>query len=145
MIFMGKAGGFAAEFAKAIGDILGIEFVPINFEVAKDLAYWSAEVPGKVVARAEALTGPMTPPGKRVQTLNPPGARLARAQLLLGAGLWLTKWLLWVSNGIGKRGQASTFHLSGPVPDSHEKVGERDGVTRMANFCLLLIDGIKKR
>jgi hypothetical protein len=74
MIFMGKAGGFAAEFAKVIGDILGIEFVPINFEVARDLAYWSAEIPGKVVARAEALTGPMTPPGKRVQTLNPPGS-----------------------------------------------------------------------
>ena len=74
MIFMGKAGGFAAEFAKVIGDILGIESVPIKFEIAKDLAYWNAEIPGKVVARAEALTGPMTPPGKRVQTLNPPGS-----------------------------------------------------------------------
>jgi hypothetical protein len=74
MIFMGKAGGFAAEFAKVIGDILGIEFVHIKFEVAKDLAYWSAEIPGKVVAKAEALTGPMTPPGKRVQTLNAPGS-----------------------------------------------------------------------
>ncbi len=74
MIFMGKAGGFAAEFAKVIGDILEIEFVLIKFEVAKDLAYWSAEIPGKVVARAEALTGPMTPPGKRVQTANPPGS-----------------------------------------------------------------------
>jgi hypothetical protein len=39
MIFMGKAGGFAAEFAKVIGDILGIEFVAIRFEIAKDLAY----------------------------------------------------------------------------------------------------------
>jgi hypothetical protein len=27
MIFTGKAGGFAAECAKVIGDILGIEFV----------------------------------------------------------------------------------------------------------------------
>ncbi len=74
MIFMGKAGGFAAEFVKVIGDILGIEFVPIKFEVARDLAYWSAEIPGKVVARAEALAGLMTPPGKRVQTINPPGS-----------------------------------------------------------------------
>jgi hypothetical protein len=74
MIFMGKAGGFAAEFAKVIGDILGIEFAPIKFELARDLAYWSAEIPGKVVARAEALTGPMTPQGKRVQTLNPTGS-----------------------------------------------------------------------
>jgi len=74
MIFTGKAGGFAAEFAKVIGDTLGIEFVPINFEVAKYLAHWSAEIPGKVVARAEALTGPMTQQGKRVQTLNAPGS-----------------------------------------------------------------------
>jgi hypothetical protein len=74
MIFTGKAGGFMAEIAKLFGDIRGIEFVPIKFEVAKDLAYWSAEIQGKVVARAEALTGPMTPPGKRVQTLNAPGS-----------------------------------------------------------------------
>ena len=38
-IFTGKAGGFAAEFAKVIGDILGIEFVAIKFKIAKDLAY----------------------------------------------------------------------------------------------------------
>lgn len=62
MIFSGKAGGFMAEFAKLIK------------EVADDLSHWSAEVPGKVVAKAEALTGPMTPPGKRVQTLNAPGS-----------------------------------------------------------------------
>jgi hypothetical protein len=76
MIFMGEAGGFMAEFAKLVGDIRGIEFVPIKFELAKDLAYWSAEIPGKVVAKAEALTGPMTPPGKLVQTLNPPGSEV---------------------------------------------------------------------
>lgn len=74
MIFMGKAGGFMGEFAKLFQKISGIEFVPIKFEVAKDLAYWSAEVQGKVVAKADALTGPMTPPGKRVQVLNAPGS-----------------------------------------------------------------------
>ncbi len=45
-------------------------------EVADNLSYWSAEIPGKLVARAEALTGLMTPPGKRVQTLNPPDSEL---------------------------------------------------------------------
>jgi hypothetical protein len=30
----------------------------------------------KVVAKAEALAGPMTPPGKRVQTINPPGSEV---------------------------------------------------------------------
>jgi hypothetical protein len=73
MIFSGKAGGFMAEFAKLI-DVRGIDYAPIRFEVADDLAYWSAEIPGKIVAKAEALTGPMTPPGKRVQTLNAPGS-----------------------------------------------------------------------
>src|SRR5438093_13212653 len=37
MIFSGKAGGFMAELAKLIGEIRGIEFVPIKFEVADDL------------------------------------------------------------------------------------------------------------
>jgi hypothetical protein len=76
MIFSGKAGGFMAEFAKLIGDVRGTDFAPIKFEVADDLSYWSAEIPGKVVAKAEALSGPMTPPGKRVQTLNPPGSEV---------------------------------------------------------------------
>jgi hypothetical protein len=53
-----------------------VEYAPIKIEVADDLGYWSAEIPGKVLARAEALTGPMTPPCKRVQTLNPPGSEV---------------------------------------------------------------------
>ncbi len=31
-------------------------------------------MPGKIEARAEALGGPTTPRGERVQTLNPPGS-----------------------------------------------------------------------
>jgi hypothetical protein len=76
MIFTGNAGGFMAEFAKLIGEVRGIEFALINFEVADDLAYWSAEIPGKVMAKGEALTGPMTPRGKRVQTINAPGSEV---------------------------------------------------------------------
>ena len=76
MIFTGKAGGFMAEFANLIGEVRGIEFAPIKFEIADDLAYWSAEIPGKVFAKGEALTGPMTPTGKRVQTINGPGSEV---------------------------------------------------------------------
>src|ERR687891_415452 len=76
MIFTGKAGGFMAEFARLIGEVRGIEYAPIKFEIAEDLSYWSAEIPGKVIAKGEALTGPMTPPGKRVQTLKPPGSEV---------------------------------------------------------------------
>jgi hypothetical protein len=39
-----------------------------------DLSRWSAEIPGKVVAKAEVLSGPMTSPEKRVQTINAPGS-----------------------------------------------------------------------
>lgn len=46
----------------------------MKVEVANDLSEWSAEIPGKVIAKGEALTGPMTPPGKRVQTVNLPGS-----------------------------------------------------------------------
>ena len=87
MIFSGKAGGFMAELAKLIGELRGQDFTPIKFEVAEDLSYWSAEIPGKVLAKAEALTGPMTPPGKRVQTINPPGSEVGP-----GAGGAVATW-----------------------------------------------------
>jgi hypothetical protein len=76
MIFSGKAGGFMAEFAKLLGEVKGMDYAPIRFEIADDLSYWSAEIPGKVLAKAEALTGPTTPSGKRVQTINPPGSEV---------------------------------------------------------------------
>ena len=73
-IWSGRAGGFPAVFSSLIGEMRGMEYVPITFEIADDLAYWRAGIPGKVVASAEALTGPMTPAGSRVQTLNAPGS-----------------------------------------------------------------------
>jgi hypothetical protein len=69
MIFTGNAGGFMAEFAKLIGEIKGMDYAPIKFDIADDLSYWSAEIPGKVLAKAEALTGPTTPLGKKVRLL----------------------------------------------------------------------------
>ena len=81
MVFSGQAGGFMANFATSIGEVRGIEFVPISFAVADDLAHWRAEIPGKVMAVAEALTGPTTPPGKRVQLLNPPGSEVGPGQV----------------------------------------------------------------
>jgi hypothetical protein len=76
MIFTGKAGGFMSEVAKFIGEIRGMDYTPIKFEISDDLSHWSAEIPGKVLAKVEALTGPTTPPGKRVQTINPPGSEV---------------------------------------------------------------------
>jgi hypothetical protein len=76
MIFGGQAGGWPAEFAKNIGEVRGMEFAKIEFELANDLATWRASVPGQAEARAEALTGPTTLPGQRVQTINPPGSEI---------------------------------------------------------------------
>jgi hypothetical protein len=76
MIFGGQAGGWPGEFAQVIGEVRGIEYAPIEFEVAGDLASWRAAIPGKVAASAEALTGPTTRPGQRVQVHNPPGSEV---------------------------------------------------------------------
>lgn len=73
--FSGQAGGWPAIFATKIGEFRGVEFVPITFEVADDLACWRAEIQGRVAGRANALCGPTTPARKRVQTINPPGFR----------------------------------------------------------------------
>jgi hypothetical protein len=74
--------------------------VPIKFELAKDLDYWSTEIPGKVVARAEALTGPITPQGKRVQTLNAPGSET-------GPGT-ISTWGRALANEVDARGLSLT-------------------------------------
>jgi len=75
-IFGGQAGGWPGQFAQNIAEVRGIDFAPIEFDVAGDLATWRAAIPGKVEAKAEALTGPTTLPGKRVQMLNPPGSEV---------------------------------------------------------------------
>jgi hypothetical protein len=74
IIFSGRAGGWPGTFAQFIGDVRGLEFARIDFHVDDDLASWRAEIPGKVAASAEALGGPTTPPGKRVQVYNAGGA-----------------------------------------------------------------------
>lgn len=74
MIFSGQAGGWPGEFTKLIGEVRGIEFARIVFEVADDLASWRAEIPGRVYARGEALSGPTIQSGERVQLHNMPGS-----------------------------------------------------------------------
>lgn len=75
-ILSGQAGGVPARLAAIWGqpEIVGFEPAPIEFEVAPDLGWWRAEVPGKASARAEVLTGPTTREGDRVQLHNPPGS-----------------------------------------------------------------------
>lgn len=80
-VFAGQAGGWPATIASLIGEFRGVEFVPIDFEVADELAYWHAEIPDRVVGRAEALSGPTALPGQRVQLLNPPGSEVGPGQV----------------------------------------------------------------
>ncbi len=81
-IFGGQAGGWPASFAALIEELRGVEFAQIRVEVSDDLAYWRAEIPDKVAAKAEALSGPTTPPGQRVQLLNPPGSEVGPGQVV---------------------------------------------------------------
>jgi len=81
-IFGGQAGGWPATFASlAETDVRGLEFAPINFELADDLSRWSVEVPGKARGSAEALTGPTSPGGAAVQVHNAPGAEVGPGQV----------------------------------------------------------------
>lgn len=81
MIFGGQAGGWPAAFGEMFDpEMRGMEFVPINASIADDLATWSVEIPGKASARVEALTGPTTPDGARVQSQNLPGAEVGPGQ-----------------------------------------------------------------
>ena len=81
-VFSGQAGGWMGVFAELVGEVRGLEFVPIQFEVAEDLAHWRAEIPGKLKAFAQALSGPTTPPGARVQLHNPPRSEVGPGQVM---------------------------------------------------------------
>jgi hypothetical protein len=80
-IWGGEAGGWPAGFAALIEEVRGIEYAPIKFEIADDLAHWSVEVPGKAKGSATALAGPTTPEGGRVQVHNPPGAEVGPGEI----------------------------------------------------------------
>ena len=75
IIFSGQAGGWPGEFADVIGEVRGIEFVPITFEIADDLAYWAAEVPGQGERAGRGADRSDDPPrasGFRFTTLRAP-------------------------------------------------------------------------
>jgi hypothetical protein len=72
---------FDAIVARHGGDII----VAVNRVAVKDLGDFASQLRGRgqirVRGRAEALTGPTTPPGKRVQTINPPGSEVGPGQV----------------------------------------------------------------
>jgi hypothetical protein len=80
-IFGGDAGGWPAGFAAMVDEVRGIEYAPIEIEIADDLANWRVDVPGKARGGAEALTGPTSPEGSRVEVHNAPGAEVGPGQV----------------------------------------------------------------
>jgi hypothetical protein len=80
-IWGGEAGGWMAGFAELIEEVKGIEYAPIDFHVDEDLASWRVEIPGKALGEAEALGGPTTPEGARVQVHNAGGAEVGPGQI----------------------------------------------------------------
>jgi hypothetical protein len=116
MIFGGQVGGWPAQFAELVGEMRGVEFVPIEVEVADDLAYWRAEIPGRVLASAEALAGPTTPEGQRVQLLNPPGSEVGPGQVATWARTTAhrAEGFGWSFEWDGKSSKHIPFEWSGP-------------------------------
>ena len=81
MIFGGQAGGWPGQFVQIFGpEMVGLDFAPIEVEVSDDLTSWRAEVPGRVRAAANALSGP-TSNGKPPRMENLPGAETGPGQV----------------------------------------------------------------
>lgn len=116
MIFTGEAGGWPAQFAELVGEMRGVELAPIEFAADDDLEWWTAHIPGRVEAQGEALTGPTTPAGQRVQVHNPAGSEV-------GPGAVATQGVAVMDRAEGfefrweRSGRSSkhmTFRWSGP-------------------------------
>ena len=116
LIFGGRVGGWPGTFANFIGEVRGMEFARIDFHVDDDLASWRAEIPGKLKSIAEALGGPTTPPGKRVQVHNaggcetgPGGIATYGRAIMDRADAFGFKW-----NRSGRSSKHIGFNWSGP-------------------------------
>jgi hypothetical protein len=81
-VFSGQAGGWMGVFSELVGEVRGLEFAPIEIEIARDLAHWRAHIGDRVKAAAEALSGPTTPPGARVQLHHAPGSEVGPGQVM---------------------------------------------------------------
>lgn len=85
MIFGGQAGGWPRVYAHLITMDPDAPFweeaADIQLEVAEDLSWWRVEIPGKVSARAEPVTGPTTQPGVPVQVHNLPASDTGPGQV----------------------------------------------------------------
>lgn len=74
-IFSGQAGSWPQVFAEnVLGKMLGLEFAPIELEIADDGSSWRLNVSGMAKGETEVLTGPTTRPGEHAHVVNIPGS-----------------------------------------------------------------------
>jgi hypothetical protein len=83
-IFGGEVGGWWAEIGKCFTrgmEFLGAERATFSFEIAPGQSRWGVDIPGKVKAWAEALSGPTSTPGEPPRMTSAPGAEVGPGQI----------------------------------------------------------------
>ena len=84
-IFSGRAGGWPTKFGDLLSrgrEVLGVERAAISFEIAPDQSRWGLDIPGKVKAWAEALSGPTSTPGEPPRMSSAPGSETGPGQVV---------------------------------------------------------------
>jgi len=84
-IFSGKVGGWPKKleelFTRGL-EFLGAERASFSFEIAADQSRWGVDIPGKVKAWAEALSGPTSIPGEPPRMTSAPGSEMGPGQIV---------------------------------------------------------------
>ena len=117
MIFSGRAGGWPKRFGEFVqGETKGMAFAAITVKIAPDLSSWSAEIPGRVLSAAKALTGP-TSNGKVPEVRNLPGSEVGPGGIATWGKATANRadafGLSW-DHGAGKSSKYISFEWSGP-------------------------------
>jgi len=84
-IYSGNVGGWWAEFGKCFPhdrEFLGSERAAFSFEIAPNQSRWGVDIPGKVKAWAESLSGPTSTPGEPPRMSSPPGSEMGPGQIV---------------------------------------------------------------
>ncbi len=84
-IFSGEAGGWWKKIGELFSrgaEFLGVERAKMTFEIAPDQSRWGVDIPGKVKAWAEALSGPTSTPGEPPRMSSPPGSETGHGQIV---------------------------------------------------------------
>ncbi len=84
-IFSGKVGGWPEKLGELFSrgaEFLGVERSRITFEIAADQSRWGVDIPGKVKAWAEALSGPTSTPGEPPRMTSAPGSETGPGQIV---------------------------------------------------------------